>query len=562
MAKTKLSGVAQKLTGGMNSSDDVLAIAQDEAQLILNQHIDDAGITTTRHGSRLLNDTALDGAVTGIYDFRRPDGTGTTVILLVKAGELLYTVSTTTGVATQIADLGVKTRPTFATFQDDSAVVYAFIADGTNFIKFDGTTVTNASATQTYPWASGAPRYIQVYDDRLMASGCDTDPYKIFVSGALDGTDWMSGGVGGDEAIYWTLKSPTGDRISAISQMYDWGIIQTRSQTDIITEADPSSDTSEQLTVSRDRGTTSHWSVQSIGNNLCFADDNHIYMGELRAAIENGLNVTYIDDSISGLYQQVTNPTDIVSAYDKANKEIQWGIIKGSASRSNVTLVYNLALSGMDASGAKHVWSGYFQNTNYEPHTLSTVVLETAEKRLDGSSYTDRQPLVFRGDEDGYVYVMDETDQYKDEVGGGDDADVATEIHTALLAPYGTLRTKRLRDVSLNLYSNYDDSTTIQIKVDNRKILPVDAEGVYTSKSVDYYNVVPYWREDGDNEEKQAWGTTLWMNKPMLAKPIAFNFPFQYFQIIIKNLGANTKDEMSYSGATYTYQVYGNRRNF
>lgn len=558
MAKAKLRGVVQKLTGGVNVSDDVLAIAPDEAQIILNMHVDESGIATTRHGSRLLNSTALDGAVTGIYDFRRPDGTGTTVILLVKAGTLLYTVNTTTGVATQIADMSVSTRPTFATFQDGSAIVYAFIADGTNFIKYDGTTVTNATANA--PWASGAPRYIQVYDDRLMASGCDTDPYKIFLSAALDGTNFKP--AAGPAALYWTLKSPTGDRISAISTVYDFGVIQTRNQTDIITEGDPSSTTSKQMTVSTRRGTTSHWSVQSIGNKLYFADNNHIYMGELREAVENGLNVTHIDNNIEALYQQVTNPEDIVSAYDETNKEIQWGIKTGSSSDSNVTIVYNLGLSGLTQNGMRHVWSGYFENTNYVPYTLASVILETAALRLDGASYTDRKPLVFRGDEDGYVYVMDEAAQYKDEVGGGADADVVAEIHTALLAPYGTLRTKRLRDIALNLYSNYDDSTTIQIIVDNRKILPVDAEGVYTSKSVDYYNVVPYWREGGDNENKQAWNTTLWMNKPMLAKPIAFNFPFQYFQIIIKNLGANAEDEMSYSGAEYTYQVYGTRRNF
>ena len=52
------------------------------------------------------------------------------------------------------------------------------------------------------------------------------------------------------------------------------------------------------------------------------------------------------------------------------------------------------------------------------------------------------------------------------------------------------------------------------------------------------------------------------MNNPMLAKPTAFNLPFQYFQLLIKNLGANTKDEISFGGAEYTYQVHDVRRNF
>jgi len=50
----------------------------------------------------------------------------------------------------------------------------------------------------------------------------------------------------------------------------------------------------------------------------------------------------------------------------------------------------------------KYVWSGWFHGEAYEPYTLSVVLAD------DGES------VIYRGDERGYVYVMDEKKQWKD----------------------------------------------------------------------------------------------------------------------------------------------------
>lgn len=547
-----------KLTGGVNTDDDVMAVGRFQAQTIRNMHINEHGIAFTRGGSRLINTTALPAAVSAIYDFRRPLDSGVTATLVVKAGTKLYSINETTGAATEIYDMGSTNRPTFATFQDGNSKSYMFVTDGVTFIKWNGTDAATDAAT-TYPWGTGGqPKYIWVYDDRLLAAGMDDEPYRVFVSDTLDGTDWYGGAE--SAAQYWTLKSPNGDRITGLHSFYDFGVIQQQYGTTIITEANPDSDTSQQIKVSHEFGTSSHWSVQTVGNYLYFADASHIYRGELRAAVENGLEVRTIDEAVQVKYDTVQNHSDIVSAYDAVRKEIQWGCRTAGSAKSDLTLVYNLALSGnASTGGTEHVWSGWFDGERYQPYTLASVLAKETGFTAGGDAYTTYRQRVYRGDTDGFIYVMDEDDQYKDEKyesGATVEYDIISEIHTAPYYPGGLITTKRLRDVAISLFQYYDESTTIQWKLDGRRILPA------TARSINYRNIVPYWADGTDSDIKTLWNNTTWMNQPMLAKPIAANAPFQYIQFIIKNAGTNARDRMSYSGGEFTYQRHGVRRNY
>lgn len=547
-----------KLMYGCNTSPDVMAPDRYQAQFIKNMHLSEDGIAFTRGGSRLLNETALDGAVTGIYEFRRPDGASYASTLLVKAGTYLYSVDTDTGVATAISDLNVSTRPTFCTFQDGSSISYVFIADGTNFLKWDGTTLTNADAGEDYPWTSGnAPRYIWVYDDRMLAAGMDDEPYRVFVSAALDGTDWKPSDT--SSAVYWTLKSPSGDRITGLHSVYDFGVIFQQYGTTIITEANADSDTSKQIKVSSNYGTSSHWSVQTVGNELYFADAVHIYRGKLRQAVENGLEVMPIDNNVLDKFSEAQNADDIVSCYDARRKEIQWGIRSKHAANSNIALVFNVGRSGPAGDmGQRDVWSGWFEGDGYEPYTLAPVQYTESKLRVDGTSYTYEAPLVFRGDSNGHVYIMDEDNQYKDErrvSGTTTEHDIESKIVTAAHAPRGMVVSKRLRDVVISLYQYHDASTTIQCIIDDRRILPS------TARTINYRNVVPYWNDGTDSDEKQEWNNTIWSEHPTMAKPIAMNIPFQFIQFIITNDGSNDTDRISYGGGEFTYQAFGVRRN-
>ena len=522
-------------TFGVNYTSNVLTIRREEVYKALNMHLDENGVFRSRKGSSLLNTTALDGAVTSVYDFRRPSGTSTTSVILVTAGLKLYTFDGTT--FTAIQTLTSSERPVWATFQDGSANVLAFMANGTDFFQYDGTTVSAV----TFVTSIDKPRYLMVYDDRLFATGTDSDPFRVWYSATLDGTDWTGGN-------FWTVKSHSGDRVMGVSTAYDYALFFTQYSVDIITEADSASGTSKQITVTREYGTSSHWSIQAIGNAIYFVDESHIYKGVLRAAVDNGLDVTEIDDNIFEKYKEVSNSTDIVSVYDPEHKAILWGVKTLWNTRSNLTFVYSLARSGPKGElGQVDVWAGWFEGTGYEPYTLSSVVLSDGSVRL------------YRGDEDGYVY-QDKTQfhkTFKDEKRVSDatvDKPIVSEITTGAIMPGGISARKRARKYFPYLYQKYDAAVKVQWIVDGRYIEP-DISA--SNRMITLYNRVPYWRTASTTKMKQLWANTVWNNEFIPPRPISINEPFAYIQFVLRCEGTNDRDEISYSGGELKYQRYG-----
>lgn len=483
-----------------------------------------------------MNTTALNGKVTSIYEYRRPYGAGTKSTLLATTPTRIYESTDYGANWTYIANLTGTARPTWETFTDSSNVSHAFLANGVDFIKYDGTTVS--AVASTYPWAQN-PAYITAYDDRLIAAGCNSDPYKIWVSGILDGTDWFSGT--DSAAVSWTMKGEKGNRVTGLGKVYNFLAIFQRRSVDIITEADPSSSTSQQITVSFNIGTTSHWSIQSIGNKLYFANENHFCRGKLIDAIENGLQIEYIDDNIVNKYKKIQNLDDIISIYDDTHNEIQWAIRNFGHIRNDMCLVYNLGLSDAKGElGMQDVWSGWFDGDGYEPYTLAPVIC------------SDGMTRIYRGDEDGYIYVMEEDEQYKDEITAGNQ-DIVTSIHLPPFITYGMGARKRARDFIPRLYQKYEGSTTVQWVVDGSLLRPT------TAYTIGLRNTVPYYHDGTDTKYKQLWNNTIWNDRPIMPTVITVNQPFNYIEFVITNSGANAQDEISYNGSELYYQVFGTR---
>ena len=550
MPLPRRKAVFKPLLMGVNDNTNILSIRDDQANRVQNFHIDENGVAYSRGGSNVQNTTALSGAITSIYDFRRPSGSGTASILLVTAGTWLYKWNTSTLVFDAIQELSTSTRPTWATFQDSNAVSYAILANGTDFIKYNGSAVTNVSAA-AYPWTDN-PRYIMAYDDRMLASGCDSDPYKVFVSDTLDCTDWLPGA--GATAVYWTVKGQKGDRVLGLGTIYNFALFFQQFGVTLINEADPDSTTSVQRQVSSQYGTTSHWSIVTIGDYIYFAGQNHIYIGMLREAIEEGLVVREIDDNIHNLYKEVNNATDIVSVYDPVHNEILWGIETRAYGKNNYSIVYNLKRSS--PADKIHVWSGWFSGTGYEPYTLGSVKTST------GDIY------VYRGDESGYVYIMEESTQYKDETVAATvitEKNIPYEITTAAVMPYGLGITKRARQFYPYLSQRYDASTKLQWIVDSRFIGP-DTDQYVTGPEpgdeqyVTLYNRVPFWSAGTQTKTSQTWGSTLYGQNAVMPRPVSINEGFQYIQFKIINVGSNAKEHLTYGGGELWYQVHRLRR--
>ncbi len=540
------------ITGGMNDNPNFLMVGADQAYNIRNCHIDGSGMVYSRRGSRKVNATAMSGKVTSIYEWRRPYGTSTRSTILVTSGRWLYSINATTGATTQLAYLSTEDRPTWASFPNASGTSCAYMANGTDFFIYDGTTVSSACADP--PWTNCAPRYIKAYGDRLLASGCDSDPYKVFVSDQLDGTDFKPAS---GAALYWTVKNIKGERVSGLGLIYNFAVFFQASSTTIITGADASSSSYSQIVVSHEYGTTSHWSVQSVGAYMYFADESHIYRAYLRDAVENGLVVEPCNGNIGGTYTDKAKSTDMVSVYDPNCGEIWFGMNTErftSNARKDTALVYNLNLSKNTTEGYKDIWSGYFNGDGFEVYSLALVITPVAaltydHRKMQGLTGTE-YPYVWRGDEDGYVYICGEDEKYLD-----DDNYVPSEITTGAIAPWGVGYQKYAREFAPLVYERYKDAIQVQWIVDGRYELPSTA--VY----VELENTVPYWN-DGTTypDMKQQWNSTVWNEMPVMPVLISIDEPFNYIQFRLKCAGTNARDAIAYSGGELYYQLQGVQR--
>lgn len=545
MARQLRRAVLPGITGGVMYTNDVFSIEPNQAYIIRNCHLLPGGVATTRNGSRILNaSTALSGAITSIYQYNYPDGPDMKSTVLVTAGKTLYRWDESTSAFVSIAALSVSDRPSWATFTNGSNVSHAFMCNGKDFIKYNGSTVSNVCASDSlYPWLNCAPRYIVEYDDRLMVSGCDSDPYKVFVSKALDGTNWLPGT--GSAAQYWTAKGSKGDKVRGLSTVYNYGVIAQERSISIITEADPDSTTSEQILVNSEYGTTSHWSMLSVGNALYFADSNHIYRGVLRNAIENGLLISHISDSVGPKYESMSNHYDTISVYDSSAREIWWCADSPTFGRKDTALVYSVELSSdTTESPDRFVWCGWFDSPQFCPNALGLVIMSDGSHRI------------WRGDDAGYVYVMGEDNYWKDQYPSGGvaaNANYVTEIVLPPMAPVGITLMKMARQFTPTITQKYNGSAQLQCVVD----------GTYIDPPTDQYgtlsNHIPYWRATTNTNETQEWNNTVWSDNPYVPISLSMFSPFKYIQFRILCPGTNDRDSISYNGAELLYQLYGVR---
>ncbi len=619
----------------------------------MNMRLNQDGVYETRRGSNRLNSTALGSgaAVTSIYDYRRPDGSGYTRHILVTCGQYLYEYNESTNTGTLLRELLSDTRPSWVTFGNTVGGSVAIMANGSDFLTYDGfavtditfayddpqvdveflaasgwtstnwtgafatgwthttaqtsvlsfstaaaigttyyiswevagctagsftiafggetktgiettntlkTTATTTGNLQITPTANfdgtivisvkpvvlnaviSSPRYLMVYDDRVLSAGSDDYPYRVYVSNTFDGTDWNYGDP--DVGHYWLMSGASGDRITGLGQMYDYGVILQQFGISIITGADPDDTATSQIKVSHDYGTTSHWSIQTVGNIIYFADESFVYRGVLREAIDNGMMVEPISRHIQKKYGAIKSVGDIVSVYDPTFEEIQWGCDTGiGATRKDTILAYSVGLSGAQSTQAsgnyRDVWAGWYEG--FDPHCLAIV--------LDA----DDKPVIWRGDSRGFLYKMYESRQYKDESYAGVSVDVDTELVSAPYAPNGISTEKRMKTITPIAFQRFDSSLKLQWIIDGSYIKPS------TARAISLYNRVPYWRDTTDTQRAQLWNSTVWNSRPYVIRPVTVDEPFRYIQLRLTSTGTNAQDETTYAGAEVLYQVHG-----
>ncbi|KKM19549.1 hypothetical protein LCGC14_1654540 [marine sediment metagenome] len=528
------------LFGGCRFSTKLDSIRSDEAFIVKNCHIDSRGVAFTRGGSRAISLEQLDGEITSIYEFTKPvAGGGLQTETLVTAGYKWYKWDKEPSGADNFDVIGAfntTDKPSLVTFVDGSGVTICILANGTDFYKYlgDGVNVTDLLDSPGDFQSTSLPRYLEVYENRLAASGCDDNPTNVYMSDLLDPTTW------GAAKFFAVDANRDRSRITGLSVVWSFLVAMKNHATYIMTEGDPESSTVQQIPVSFTYGTQSHWSIVVWGNKLFFGDENGFYVGVLRQAVDNGLEVTRISDNIDDKFGEVRKYNQIQGVYVPDTNEIWWSVYPQHSDRYSTILVLNLHLSNFDNPDRRFVWSGWFEIEGSDAICLG--------KTVDSNGHVK----IWRGDRNGYVYVMEEPAQFKDEDENGSDEDVESKI---VLAPFfgpSFIDVKRFRSFAPRLFQNTNSSTLVSWVVD--QLYKEDGATIKLEGNI------PYFTDGSDSKEPQLWGSTVFATFPMLPFVIDIERVGRFIIFVISNDGSNASDRIAYSGATVTYQNLGVRR--
>jgi hypothetical protein len=120
---------------GVNYSVTPTQISQSQSPDMMNMQIDERGALNKRTGYTRVFPTSLGpGAINGMYTYRKKDGTE---FFLIAHGTKLYTQSGSSQPVQVYSGLA-NARVSFFTFNGK-----CYIMDGTSYLVFDGTTVSN-----------------------------------------------------------------------------------------------------------------------------------------------------------------------------------------------------------------------------------------------------------------------------------------------------------------------------------------------------------------------------------------------------------------------------------
>lgn len=516
------------LVGGVNDASNLLSLRTNEAHSIINMHLDPSGVARTRMGSRLLS--TLDDPITALFDYHRLVEGESVGELLAVAGYKLYTIDYTTGVETELTTLSTNVRPSMVVFNDGSGNMNVIIANGVDFIMYDGNSVSEVTAS--FP-GSSAPRYLLSYDNRLFAAGCPTDPYVVWVSGIEDASSW-------DVNDYFSKGNVGGDSYVGLGVVGKYAVLFKRFQIEFVTEGDPQSTTVQHLVASSQYGLSSHWSYITAGGVGYFLDESGIY--SISAGnYENTLIVQQIHKKVENAFKELTNLDLVTSTYDPNNNEILFGVQDSSADDFNKSLILNLHLTKFDNYGNIYpIWGGHFEGDAYVPCVLGSFV------------NPDGKVIILRANGSGNLYVMDESTQYKD-----DSTDIISKIYTGAVAPLGLSARCNFRSVTPSIWNQNDGSVNVAWVTD-ASYHGGDIQFVnWNSTLVSLTGNVPVWNEGTQDEYLQVWGSTIWANNAIIPTTLDINKLGRYIEFMIWCEGANDDDKFEYSGLELTFQVKG-----
>lgn len=521
---------------GVNDSFYPNTIASTQVSKAVNFDITKDGQLETRGGSQLLTDTAMGS--TGTYPhehlltIRESDGTLTRT-RLCKSGTVLYKYNTSTGVWDSIQTGLATARPCMVNFVNTAGSDIMVYCDGTNMLMYDGTTVTDILSNFTAGNATSAPRYLFVKHSVLFASGVKEDPDVIFwCDPRKPDSDWPSQG-------YAIIEGGV-SKITGIGELYSYVIVTTLNSIHLLTGR--TSATFSFFSVNNERGCTSHWSIVNEGGYIYFANADGFYVGKLRAAEDDGMEVDYIGANLQNTFASIVDGywDNIVGTYHAGKRQIYWTVQNAGSSTVNRLFVYSVVLSHPELSAPsfgndlRYVWAGYFEGLDFA--SVNVMQDSNGQDFLSVVSST------------GFVYTM--YTGFKDlrAVGASTGTNIEYEIRPREETFGRTGSTVRVMSFFPTMYQKHNGGFNVQFLINRTTLFPASPINITFSGNI------PYWNDGNDERITAAWGNTVWTEKPILSAKIGLKQKCYSIIPIIKSDGSNAQEEGSWIGYGMTFQ--------
>ena len=383
MSRERLLDQQPGMEGGLNDVSDDISVQPNQLRRATNLRLTDYGAATKRGGTQRTSTAALAAAsVLNGYTFQQDSGTNQ---ILAVCDTDLFTATYGTFPRTytnQGGTLSTTVPPDFAQFRDTGGNDVVYIADGGLLNKWSGTTLTENIANTV------AVNTLQVHNERLWGCGNSSFPDSIFYSAINDGDTLGYGAGGGGQIIVRTFGDET---IVGLASVNTSLLIFHRRGISRLTGFGQDDITTQPAGLTADVGTIAAKSIVASNNIAYFISERGLY--RCNEAEVASVGTPQKPDPILPIIRQLSsaNFDKIRAVLNRATKEL-WITIPGYGCYQ-----YHTVLDS---------WSGPWDGGYISPDT--TALFET----IDAAGL----PVVFKGDESGWVSLCDAPGIYLDNV--------------------------------------------------------------------------------------------------------------------------------------------------
>lgn len=382
--------------GGLNLTADEEALAPNEVRRAENAVLDEFGAIKKRLGTKRLHTTALStSGVTGPIQsgYAWLKGNGSQQLMVVHQGQLFtgtYGVPMTWTAQGAAGALNAQDFPAMIAFRDITAGEVVFIADGDYTGSSTPTALNYWDGTNLVTNLAGTPadiRHLAVYNQRLF--GVTGRDQSIWWSGINNGRSLGAAGSGGGQAIVRTFSDQNITGIAPFGSSLLIFHVSGISRFTGLTQDDIQIGAGAQGLTS-DVGAVSGRSIVPTPVGVFFLSDRGWY-------VATETSVAPIATKIAPVWRDIELGNKVTHGVHNASLNEVWWFVRTPTGRTGVYR-YNYVLNA---------WTG--------PHTGGYVDATSATRTLFEAVNDNKQPIVLRGDQFGFVSQCDMPDVFRDD---------------------------------------------------------------------------------------------------------------------------------------------------